>query len=89
MSGVADLSLAVATPERVAVELPVAGIGTRAMAWLIDASLLFGVALALYFAWSFLCVKSSSSFCEPLAWSSWIFAFLSVSSSAMSSVPET
>ncbi len=44
-----DATLEVATPERVAVELPIAGIGFRAMAYLIDAALLFGVAIIGYF----------------------------------------
>lgn len=43
-------TLAVATPERVSVELPIAGLGSRAMAWLVDATLLGVVLLALYFA---------------------------------------
>lgn len=47
-------TLDVATPERVAVELPIAGVGSRAMAWLIDVALLFLVALALYFGVTFL-----------------------------------
>ncbi|MBU8899437.1 RDD family protein [Corallococcus sp. H22C18031201] len=41
--------LDVATPERVALTLPVAGIGYRCLAWLVDASLLFAVWVALYF----------------------------------------
>ncbi len=48
-----QLKLDVATPERVSVELPVAGIGYRAMAYLIDTALLFGALLVLYFAYSF------------------------------------
>ncbi|MEW5739153.1 MAG: stage II sporulation protein M [Myxococcota bacterium] len=47
-------TLDVATPERVAVELPLAGVGSRAMAWLIDVGLLFVVALAAYFGVTFL-----------------------------------
>lgn len=39
----------VATPERVALSLPVAGIGYRCLAWLVDASLLFFFWVALYF----------------------------------------
>jgi len=50
---VSGLKLDVATPERVAVELPVAGIGYRMMAYLIDAGLLFAVFLVLYFFVSF------------------------------------
>jgi uncharacterized RDD family membrane protein YckC len=42
-------SLEVATPERVAVELPIAGVGFRAMAYLIDVGLLFGTAIIAYF----------------------------------------
>lgn len=38
---------------RVAVELPVAGLGSRAMAWLVDSALLFGVALIVYFGVTF------------------------------------
>ena len=38
---------------RVAVELPVAGLGSRAMAWLVDSALLFGVALIAYFGVTF------------------------------------
>ncbi|TSC31518.1 RDD family protein [Corallococcus sp. Z5C101001] len=41
--------VAVATPERVALSLPVAGIGYRCLAWLVDASLLFFFWVALYF----------------------------------------
>lgn len=44
--------LEVATPERVALELPIAGIGFRAMAYLIDVGLLFGVALIAYFVFT-------------------------------------
>ncbi|RYZ41096.1 MAG: RDD family protein [Myxococcaceae bacterium] len=39
----------VATPERVALSLPVAGIGYRCLAWAVDASLLFFFWVALYF----------------------------------------
>lgn len=38
---------------RVAVELPIAGLGSRAMAWLVDVALLFGVALIAYFVVTF------------------------------------
>ena len=41
--------VAVATPERVSVSLPVAGVGYRALAYLIDATLLFLGWIALYF----------------------------------------
>jgi len=51
---VTQSTLDVATPERVAVELPIAGVGSRAMAYLIDVALLFVVALAGYFALTFL-----------------------------------
>lgn len=47
-------TLDVATPERVAVELPIAGVGSRAMAYLIDVALLFLVGVAAYFAVTFL-----------------------------------
>lgn len=47
-------TLDVATPERVAVELPIAGVGSRAMAYLVDVALLFLVGIALYFAFTFL-----------------------------------
>lgn len=43
-------ALQVATPERVSVELPIAGLGSRAMAYLIDVLLLGAVALVVYFA---------------------------------------
>jgi uncharacterized membrane protein SpoIIM required for sporulation/uncharacterized RDD family membrane protein YckC len=45
-------SLELATPERVALELPIAGIGSRALAWLIDAALLGVVGLTAYFAFT-------------------------------------
>lgn len=45
-------SIDVATPERVSVELPVAGIGFRALAYAIDVAMLFGSALVLYFGYS-------------------------------------
>jgi uncharacterized membrane protein SpoIIM required for sporulation/uncharacterized RDD family membrane protein YckC len=50
---VSSSTLGVATPERVAVELPIAGVGTRAMAWLIDVGFLFLGALAMYFGVTF------------------------------------
>lgn len=46
-------SVDVTTPERVSVELPVAGIGFRALAYGIDLALLFGVGLVVYFGYSF------------------------------------
>lgn len=45
-------SIDVATPERVSVELPVAGIGFRALAYAIDVGLLFGVGIVLYFLYT-------------------------------------
>jgi uncharacterized RDD family membrane protein YckC len=51
---VTQSTLDVATPEQVAVELPVAGVGSRAMAYLVDVALLFLGGLALYFAFTFL-----------------------------------
>ncbi len=45
-------SLDLATPERVALELPIAGIGSRALAWLIDAAALGVAALTAYFAFT-------------------------------------
>jgi uncharacterized membrane protein SpoIIM required for sporulation/uncharacterized RDD family membrane protein YckC len=42
----------VATPERVSVELPVAGIGFRALAYGIDLAVLFGSAIVLYFLYT-------------------------------------
>lgn len=46
-------SLNIATAERVAVELPVAGLGSRAMAWLVDAMIMWVVALVAYFTVTF------------------------------------
>lgn len=46
--------LQVATPERVAVDLPIAGLGSRAMAYVIDVGLLGAAGLVLYFGLSFL-----------------------------------
>jgi len=45
-------SIDVATPERVSVELPVAGIGFRALAYAIDVGTLFGATIVLYFLYS-------------------------------------
>jgi uncharacterized RDD family membrane protein YckC len=47
-------SLDVATPERVALTLPVAGIGYRCLAWLIDAAILFLFWVTAYFVFSLL-----------------------------------
>lgn len=46
--------LQVATPERVAVDLPIAGLGSRAMAYVVDVGLLGAAAVVLYFGLSFL-----------------------------------
>ncbi len=46
-------ALQVATPERVAVELPIAGLGSRAMAYLVDLALLGAVGLVAYFVVTF------------------------------------
>ena len=43
------LRLGVATPERVALSLPVAGIGSRTGAWLIDGALMFAFWIVVYF----------------------------------------
>lgn len=53
MSELTVPSLDVATPARVSVELPVAGIGFRALAYGIDVAVLFGVTLVLYFGYTF------------------------------------
>ncbi len=45
--------LQVATPERVSVDLPIAGLGSRAMAYVVDVGLLGASGLVLYFAASF------------------------------------
>ncbi|XXF75465.1 RDD family protein [Myxococcaceae bacterium GXIMD 01537] len=47
-------SLDVATPERVALQLPVAGIGYRCLAWLADATLLFFFWVVAYFVFTLL-----------------------------------
>ncbi len=52
MSDVSVPSIDVATPERVSVELPVAGIGFRALAYAIDVGMLFGSTIVLYFFYS-------------------------------------
>ena len=46
-------ALQVATPERVAVDLPIAGLGSRAMAYVVDVALLGGIGLVAYFALTF------------------------------------
>jgi uncharacterized RDD family membrane protein YckC len=46
------VDLDVATPERVAMSLPVAGLGYRAMAYLADLGLIFTALLLTYFAYS-------------------------------------
>jgi uncharacterized RDD family membrane protein YckC len=46
-------SLQVATPERVSVDLPIAGLGSRAMAYAVDVALLGAAALVVYFTGSF------------------------------------
>lgn len=46
-------ALQLATPERVAVDLPVAGLGTRAMAYGLDVGMLWSALLVVYFALSF------------------------------------
>ena len=45
--------LQVATPERVSVDLPIAGLGSRAMAYVVDLGLLGAMGLVLYFSASF------------------------------------
>lgn len=50
----ADLKLDVTTPERVAIDLPIAGIGYRVLAYLVDVLALLSVSLVLYFAYSFI-----------------------------------
>ena len=47
-----DPGLQVATPERVTVNLPIAGIGSRSIAYLIDLGELFGAVLVVYFVFS-------------------------------------
>lgn len=54
MSTASSPHLAVATPERVALSLPVAGIGYRCLAWLVDASLLFFFWVVAYFVFTLL-----------------------------------
>lgn len=52
MESKASSGITVATPERIALELPVAGIGHRALAWLADAALMFAALLIVYFVYS-------------------------------------
>jgi uncharacterized RDD family membrane protein YckC len=54
MTPASSPSLDVATPERVALTLPVAGIGYRCLAWLVDATLLFFFWVVAYFVFSLL-----------------------------------
>lgn len=54
MNSASSPSLDVATPERVALHLPVAGIGYRCLAWLVDAALLFFFWVVAYFAFTLL-----------------------------------
>jgi uncharacterized membrane protein SpoIIM required for sporulation/uncharacterized RDD family membrane protein YckC len=50
---VAPPTLEFAAPERVLLELPVAGLGPRAIAYLVDVGLLFMVGVTAYFAFTF------------------------------------
>ncbi|MBX7098531.1 MAG: RDD family protein [Myxococcaceae bacterium] len=52
MESQASSGITVATPERVALDLPVAGIGHRALAWLADAGVMFVALLLVYFVYS-------------------------------------
>src|SRR5688572_21665621 len=52
MASASSPSLDVATPERVALTLPVAGIGYRCLAWLVDATILFFFWVTAYFVFS-------------------------------------
>src|SRR4051812_7651981 len=54
MTSVSSPSLDVATPERVSLTLPVAGIGYRCLAWLVDATILFFFWVVIYFVLSVL-----------------------------------
>ncbi len=54
MDSAASPSLDVATPERVSLSLPVAGIGYRCLAYLIDIALLFGFWVVAYFTFTLL-----------------------------------
>ncbi len=46
------MQLDVATPERVGLSLPVAGIGYRSLAWLVDVALILSFWVVLYFLWA-------------------------------------
>ncbi|HLL53070.1 MAG TPA: RDD family protein [Myxococcaceae bacterium] len=59
-------SLEVATPERVALSLPVAGIGYRSLAYLIDVLLLLGGWLVAYFVFS-LVVRDTLAMVQSLS----------------------
>jgi uncharacterized RDD family membrane protein YckC len=54
MPSASSPSLDVATPERVALTLPVAGIGYRCLAWLVDTTILFFFWVTAYFVFSLL-----------------------------------
>ena len=54
MASASSPSLDVATPERVSLTLPVAGIGYRCLAWLVDATILFFFWVIVYFVFSVL-----------------------------------
>jgi uncharacterized RDD family membrane protein YckC len=54
MGSASSPSLNVATPERVSLHLPVAGIGYRCLAWLVDATILFFFWVLAYFVFSLL-----------------------------------
>lgn len=54
MASAPSPSLDVATPERVSLTLPVAGIGYRCLAWLVDATILFFFWVMAYFVLSVL-----------------------------------
>jgi uncharacterized RDD family membrane protein YckC len=54
MASASSPHLDVTTPERVSLTLPVAGIGYRCLAWLVDATLLFFFWVTAYFVFSLL-----------------------------------
>jgi uncharacterized RDD family membrane protein YckC len=58
----------VATPERVALQLPVAGVGYRSIAYLIDICLLFAVWLVLYFVYSLLGPSAIEVYLDLATW---------------------
>lgn len=62
MASASSPNLEVATPERVALSLPVAGIGYRCLAWLVDATLLFFFWVTAYFVLSLLVSDLLSAF---------------------------